>query len=55
MAAASTGRARTSKTAVIATDQTNRGRWRGSIAFGRMFLAVVMKLILAKIEETPAK
>ena len=55
IAAARTGRAKTKRTAVIATDQTNKGIRPDVIPFGRMFFAVVIKLMDAKIEETPAK
>jgi hypothetical protein len=55
MAAARTGRASTRRTAVIATDQTNKGSFRATIPLGRIFLAVVIKLILAKMDETPAR
>lgn len=55
IAAAKTGRAKTSKTAVIATAHTNKGIRPEVIPFGRIFFAVVIKLIEAKIEETPAR
>ena len=53
--AASTGRDRSSNTAVISTDQTNRGVWYCDRAGGFMLIAVVIKLIAPKIEEIPAK
>lgn len=56
MAPAKTGRLTISKTAVIATDQRNRGRRdrliRESMRETKM---VVRKLILPKIDEIPAK
>lgn len=55
IAAASTGSASTRRTAVIATDQTKRGIRPEVIPFGRIFLAVVIKLIDARIEDTPAR
>lgn len=55
IAAASTGRAKTRSTAVIATDQTNRGIRPDVIPLGRIFFAVVIKLIDARIDETPAR
>lgn len=53
--AARTGRESKSSTAVIRTDQTNRGVWYCVIAGGFMLMAVVMKLIAPKIEDTPAR
>lgn len=53
--AARTGRDRSSKTAVIRTDQTNRGVWYCERAGGFMLIAVVMKLIAPRIEEIPAR
>jgi len=55
MAAARTGKAKTRRTAVIATDQTKRGIRPEVIPFGRIFFAVVIKLIEARIEDTPAR
>lgn len=55
MPAASTGRDRRRRTAVISTDQTNRGVWYCERAGGFMLIAVVMKLIAPRIEEIPAK
>ena len=53
--AARTGRERSRSTAVIRTDQTNRGVWYCDRAGGFMLIAVVMKLIAPRIEEIPAK
>lgn len=53
--AAKTGRDRSSRTAVIRTDHTNRGVWYCDRAGGFMLIAVVMKLIAPRIEEIPAK
>lgn len=53
--AASTGSDRRSKTAVIITDQTNRGVWYWDKAGGFMLIMVVIKLIAPRIEEMPAK
>lgn len=53
--AARTGRERSSRTAVISTDQTNSGVWYCVIAGGFILIIVVMKLIAPRIEETPAK
>lgn len=55
MPAARTGRDRRSSTAVISTDQTNRGVWYCERAGGFMLIAVVMKLIAPRIEEIPAR
>ena len=41
--------------AVIRTDHTNKGVWYCVSAGGFMLMAVVMKLIAPRIEETPAK
>lgn len=53
--AASTGRERSSSTAVISTDHTNRGVWYCDSAGGFMLIAVVIKLIAPRIEEIPAR
>lgn len=53
--AARTGRDRSRSTAVISTDQTNRGVWYCEMAGGFMLTAVVIKLIAPKIEEIPAR
>lgn len=41
--------------AVIATDQTNKGTRSNRRPLERIFIAVVIKLIEARIEDTPAK
>lgn len=53
--AASTGRDSRRSTAVIRTDHTNKGVWYWDIAGGFMLIAVVMKLIAPRIEDTPAR
>lgn len=53
--AASTGSESKSKTAVISTDQTNNGVWYCDKAGGFILIAVVMKLIAPRIEDTPAR
>jgi hypothetical protein len=53
--AASTGRDRRSKTAVIRTDQTKRGVWYWVMAGGFILMIVVMKLMAPRIEEMPAR
>lgn len=53
--AASTGRERSSSTAVINTDHTNKGVWYCEVAGGFILIIVVMKLIAPRIEDTPAK
>lgn len=53
--AANTGSERSSSTAVISTDHTNRGVWYWVIAGGFMLIMVVIKLIAPKIDDTPAK
>jgi len=55
MAPARTGRDRRSRTAVIFTLQTNRGMRSRIIPFLRILMIVVMKLIEARIEDTPAR
>lgn len=55
MPAARTGRERRSSTAVIKTDQTNKGVLYWDIAGGFILIQVVMKLIAPRIEEIPAK
>lgn len=52
---AKTGRDRSSRIAVILTDQTNRGTRSNDIPTARMLITVVMKLTAPKIEEIPAK
>lgn len=53
--AASTGRERSRRTAVINTDQTNKGVWYCVMAGGFILIIVVMKLIAPRIEDTPAR
>lgn len=53
--AASTGRESRRSTAVIKIDQTNRGVWYWDMAGGFMLMAVVMKLIAPRMEDTPAR
>lgn len=53
--AASTGRDSRRSTAVIRTDHTNSGVWYWDIAGGFMLIAVVIKLIAPRMEDTPAK
>lgn len=55
IAPASTGRDSNKRTAVIKTDQTNKGIESRDIEEDRMFIIVVMKLIAPKIEDAPAK
>lgn len=53
--AARTGRASSSKIAVISTDQTNSGVVYCVRDGGFMLIHVVMKLIAPRMDETPAK
>jgi hypothetical protein len=55
IAPANTGRDKRSKIVVIKTDHTNRGIWSIFIFDGRILRIVVIKLILPKIDETPAR
>jgi len=55
IAPAKTGSDNKSKTAVIKTDQTNKGIESNVIDEDRMLMIVVIKLIAPKIEEAPAK
>lgn len=55
MAPARTGSDRSSKTAVILTDQTNRGIRSSRMADHRILIIVVMKFRAPKIDEIPAK
>ena len=55
IAPANTGKERSNKTAVIFTDQTNKGTRSNCIPRQRMFKTVVIKLIDPKIEAIPAK
>lgn len=53
--AANTGSDRSSKMAVIRTDQTNRGVWYCVVAGGFILMIVVIKLMAPRMEEIPAK
>lgn len=53
--AARTGSERSSSTAVMRTDHTNRGVWYCERAGGFMLIAVVIKLIAPKMDDTPAR
>lgn len=55
MPAASTGSDSSRRTAVIRTDHTNRGVWYCERAGGFMLMAVVIKLMAPRMEETPAR
>lgn len=55
MAAASTGSASRSITAVINTDHTNKGMLNIGIDLGFILMHVVMKLIAPRMDEAPAK
>ena len=55
IAPAKTGRERTSKTAVIPTDQANKDIFSVVISGIRIFIIVDIKLTALKIEEIPAK
>jgi len=55
MAPASTGSDNRSRTAVIRTDQTNKGMESKDIEADRIFIIVVIKLIAPRIEDAPAK
>jgi len=55
IAPARTGRESSNKTAVIKTDQTNKGIESNVILALRIFKIVVIKLIAPKIEEAPAR
>lgn len=55
MPAARTGRESKSKTAVMRTDHTNRGVWYCDRAGGFILMAVVIKLIAPRMEDTPAR
>jgi hypothetical protein len=54
IAPANTGRDNNKSTAVIKTDQTNKGIRSKFIILARIFKIVVIKLIAPKIEEIPA-
>ena len=53
--AARTGRESRSSTAVMRTDQTNKGVWYWVIAGGFILIIVVIKLIAPKMDDTPAR
>lgn len=55
IAPASTGRDKSNRTAVITTDQTNKGTRSRRRPFDRMLIIVVIKFTAPKIEDTPAK
>jgi len=55
MAPANTGRDSRRSSAVIPTDQTNRGIRSKVILGARMLIIVVIKLIAPRIEEAPAR
>ena len=55
IAPARTGRERRRRTAVMATDHTNKGILTRDIPDCRMFMMVVMKLMAPRIEEAPAR
>ena len=55
IAPANTGSDRRRRTAVIATDHTNKGILVRVIPICRIFIIVVIKLIAPKIDEAPAK
>lgn len=55
IAPASTGSESKRRTAVIRTDQTNRGVRSSVIPEGRIFITVVMKFTAPRIDEIPAK
>jgi hypothetical protein len=55
IAPAKTGRERSSNTAVIKTDQTNKGIESKFIEEDRIFKIVVIKLIAPRMEEAPAR
>lgn len=55
IAPANTGRERRSKTAVIKTDQTNKGKRSSVKPMDRILIIVVIKLIAPKIDDAPAK
>ena len=55
MAPAKTGNESNSRMAVIFTDHTNRGTRSSRSPFHRILITVVIKLIEARIDETPAR
>jgi len=55
MAPANTGRDKSKSTAVITTDQVNKGIWSKSIPKIRRLATVLIKFTAPKIELTPAR
>jgi len=55
IAPARTGKDKSKRTAVIKTDQTNKGILSNLIKRERIFKIVVIKLIAPRMEDTPAK
>jgi hypothetical protein len=55
IAPASTGKDNNNNTAVITTDQTNKGKRSRVIPGLRILMTVVIKFTAPKIDETPAK
>jgi len=55
MAPANTGKDKSNNTAVITTDQTNKGIRSKVIPFDRILIIVVIKFTAPRIEEIPAK
>jgi hypothetical protein len=55
IAPANTGKESNNKTAVITTDQTNKGIRSKVIPLDRILITVVIKLTAPRIEEIPAK
>jgi len=55
IAPANTGNDKSSKTAVIKTDQTNKGNLSKVIPGALMFIIVVIKFIAPIIDEAPAQ
>jgi len=54
MAPANTGRAKSSSTAVIKTDHTNKGVFSSLIDGVRIFIVVEIKFTAPRMEEAPA-
>jgi hypothetical protein len=55
IAPANTGSDNRSRTAVMSTDQTNKGIDSKDMEADRIFIIVVIKLIAPKIEDAPAR
>jgi len=55
IAPARTGKDKSSKSAVIATDQTNKGIRSKVIPVDRILITVVIKFTAPRIEEIPAR